>query len=175
MDQTRFRYRTVDRPRGDRALRAFSAGSQRRYDVEVNAIIEELVGGEASSDVRVIAVEDDQAVAGVVGYAPRQLLPGDESPDAVYIAFLAVDAHYRGRRLPTGETLGNALLAEALERIAEEAGGNTPPVWALVERDNEASRRLLRRHGFASVSTGPSDDWEIEYRPAGLPPTHVAD
>ena len=162
------RYRIVENPQEDPALQKFSAGGIKRSDGETNALVKRLVSGRASQDFTILVVEDEEGqIAGVAGYRERPLAFHDEVHDAIYLAVVAVDKHYRDQRLPSGETVGSSLVAGALDQIARQAGGAVPAVWGLVQKNNHASRKLLSRHGFAPL---PADeDYEIEYRPAGLP------
>ena len=127
---------------------------------EVRMIVGNLLSGEALQQT--VAMIRDTATGTLVGLVSvrmdgnAQIRTKSGTPWFLrrisvnpYVNLLARDERYRGHLLADGTTgIGAALLRAGLELIANERGGSMPSVWALVKRENAASKRAFSQFAF---------------------------
>lgn len=91
-----------------------------------------------------------------------------------YVNLIARDERYRNYLLCDGRTrLGTAILRAGLEVVQHETPGRSlPTVWALVRRDNAASKRTFGEFAFYPHDRSAENQQDVFVRRAGrkLPP-----
>lgn len=143
----------------------FSCGGGSAYEQHVDLLASQLFDYQIDGVFRAAEMPDDGALAGFCFWHMRALL--NSYPDDIpYIAVIAVSADFRGKKLPSGLSVGDFLLSDALANIENTccgAGDPMPAVWALIDKGNGASQKLFERYEFEAL---PDD--------AGLDPLGVA-
>jgi hypothetical protein len=144
----------------DPRLEAFKVGDGPAAK-EVRMILENLISGEANPQT--LAMLEHRATGALLGIASvridgnAQIRGRSSTPWFLrrlagnpYVNLIARDERYRNYVLQDGRTrLGEAVVRAALEVVrAEQPDGELPTVWALVQRDNFASKRAFARFAF---------------------------
>jgi hypothetical protein len=169
---------------GDVRLEEFHAGSGPAAK-EVRLILDNLQSGEAVPQaVALISEESGGALLGVASVridgnaelrakasTPWFLRRLSRNP---YVNLVARDERYRNHLLCDAETrLGTAIVRAALEVVEHErAGRSLPAVWALIRRDNAASKRAFGDFAFYPHDRSAESQQDVFVRRAGrrLPP-----
>ncbi len=174
---------------GDAQLEAFRCGEGPAAR-EVALIVGNLLSGEALPQT--VAFVDDVASGALLGIASvrpegnDQLRAKASTPWFVrrlatnpYVNLIARDERFAGRVLSDGSTrLGTAVLRAGLEALAQELGGGSlPTVFALVRRENDASKRTFGEFAFYAHDRSPENQQDVYVRRAGrrLPPAPPLD
>jgi hypothetical protein len=169
---------------GDPRLTDFQAGSGPAAR-EVRLILENLHSGEALPQT--VALLSEQASGALLGIASiridgnAQLRAKSSTPWFVrrlarnpYVNVIARDERYRNHMLCDGQTrLGTAILRAGLEVVEHELpDGPLPTVWALVRRENEASKRVFGQFAFYPHDRSAENQQDVLVRRGGrrLPP-----
>jgi Domain of unknown function (DUF4263) len=170
-------------PKGHPSLKDFSCGRSARWELEVNMIVAGLYAGDRSDTVVRITESADGALVGVSASEPRALTeirldPPDSRHETNHLLrMVGLSEHFRGCRNRDGESLGDAILLDALSEISRTED-RIPTVLATVDPDNSLGMALASRHGFDSVTRGleelvrlerPVPRIEALVRPADLP------
>ena len=155
--------RSVD-PAAETVLADFTCGGVSAYEREVDEIVAGFHKG-ASPEFLTFRVAEDEAGA-LVGVSAtfHRPLP-DLFAGPFYVGVIGVSESFRGRRLPDGERLGDFLLRDALQQLANK-WHYMPWTWALIHPDNGPSQNLFDRHGFTNL--GSAGNYEVWLRPGGL-------
>jgi hypothetical protein len=169
---------------GDHRLEEFRAGPGPAAK-EVRLILENLHSGEAlPQTVALLSEESGGALLGIASVridGNAQLRAKPSTPWFVrrlsrnpYVNVLARDERYRNHLLCDGETrLGTAILRAALEVVEHElAARSLPTIWALVRRDNAASKRVFGEFAFYPHDRSAENQQDVFVRRGGrkLPP-----
>jgi len=180
----RVELRTKAQCAGDPRLEEFDAGSGPAAH-ETRLIVENLHSGEAlPQTVALISEESTGALLGLASIrieGNAQLRAKASTPWFVrrlsrnpYVNLIARDARYRNHVLCDGETrLGTAIVRAGLEIVEHETGERAlPTVWALVRRENEASKRAFGEFAFYPHDRSAENQQDVFVRRAGrrLPP-----
>jgi hypothetical protein len=169
---------------GDSRLEAFQTGDGPAVR-EVRLILENLYSGEALPQT--VALLSDQSSGSLVGIASirvdgnAQLRGKASTPWFVrrlsrspYVNVIARDARYRNHVLCDGRTrLGTAILRAGLEVVEHElAVDHLPTIWALIRRENLASKRTFAEFAFYPHDRSAENQQDVFVRRAGrkLPP-----
>jgi hypothetical protein len=174
---------------GDSRLQEFSAGDGPAAH-EVRLILENLHSGEALAQTvalltagpggRLLGLAsvriDGNAQVRAKASTPWFLRRLSRNP---YVNLIARDVRYAGHLLADGRTrLGSAVLRAGLEALQHELGGPPlPTVWALVRRENEASKRAFGEFAFYPHDRSDESQQDVYVRRAGrrLPAAPSAD
>lgn len=164
---------------GDSRLATFEAGDGPAAH-EVQLILGNLRSGEALPQTVAMLLDGDSgALLGIASVriegnpelrakasTPWFLRRLSRSP---YVNLIARDERYRDHVLRDGATrLGSALLLAGLETVAAETDdGYLPTVWALVRRNNAASRRTFGAFGFYPHDRSHQNPQDVYVRRAG--------
>jgi hypothetical protein len=146
------RLSTVD-PISFLPLKWFSCGRRSRHHRDADKILKMLRGGK-TIPMTVRAAQDAATgqVMAVSAYADLSLLPDDDdapiADDSIHIGLVAVNRAFHGTLIEGAATLGDFMLHDLLKQVTDAAGGETPPLWSLVGRDNQPAIRLARAHDF---------------------------
>lgn len=172
---------------GDRQLEGFDAGGGPAGE-EVRMIVENLLSGEALPQT--VAMLKEEPSGELVGFASvrmdgnAQVRAKPTTPwflrriaNNPYVNVVARDERYRNRVLCDGQTrLGVVLVRAALEvvqlELADSQAPQMPSVWALIRRQNQASKRAFRRLAFYPHARSRENQQDVYVRRAGraLPP-----
>lgn len=173
---------------GDERLAEFRAGDGPAAR-EVRLILENLYSGDAlpQTVALVLGEEGDGllALASVRLDGNAQVRAKSSTPWFVrrlsrnpYVNMIARDERYRNHLLCDGRTrLGTAALRAGLEAIASElSSAELPTVWALIRRENEASKRTFGEFAFYAHDRSHENQQDVFVRRAGrkLPPAPAA-
>jgi len=157
---------------------------------EVALIVGNLLSGEAVPQS--VAFVNDAAAGTLLGIASvrpdgnAELRAKPSTPWFVrrlstnpYVNIIARDERYAGYVLSDGRTrLGTAILRAGLEALAAELGdGALPTVWALIRRQNLASKRTFGEFAFYPHDRSPENQQDVFVRRAGrrMPPAPPLD
>jgi hypothetical protein len=166
---------------GDARLEAFRAGEGPAAR-EVALIVGNLLSGEALAQT--VALVSDQASGQLLGIASIrldgnvQLRAKSSTPWFLrrlatnpYVNMVARDERFANHVLCDGVTrLGTAILRAGLEVLeAEHGGALLPTTWALVRRNNAASKRVFREFAFYRHDRSAENQQDIYVRRAGRP------
>lgn len=171
----RYRFRRVQTPRGDSALRGFTCGVD---DHGVDMLVKNQFVGKKCARYPAIWILEDITTAtprtmGVSAWilwaSPVARIP--KPLDEVYVHMIALAAPYRRHWLPKPDNrrLGHLLLAESLTQIKSDWSPNPmPAVWASVAQHNEKSANMFGAHGFTRYFPVPGWSEAIVWRPPNL-------
>jgi hypothetical protein len=163
----------------DPRLEAFKVGDGPATR-EVRIILENLISGEANPQT--LALLEHQATGTLLGLASvridgnAQLRRKPTTPwflrrlaASPYVNLIARDERYRNHMLQDGRTrLGEALMRAALETVEmEQYGEDLPTIWALVQRQNLASKRVFAKYAFYPHDRSNENPQDILVRRAG--------
>ena len=175
----RVELRSKDECVGDERLPEFRAGEGPAAR-EARLILENLYSGEAlPQTVALVLGQDGDDLLGLASVrldGNAQLRGKASTPWFVrrlsrnpYVNMIARDERYRTRMLSDGRTrLGSAVLRAGLEAIAAElAAPELPTVWALVRRENEASKRTFGEFAFYAHDRSHENQQDVFVRRAG--------
>ncbi len=164
---------------GDPRLEEFDPGSGPAAR-ETRLILDNLHSGEAlPQTVALLLEESSGALLGIASVrieGNAQLRAKASTPWFVrrlsrnpYVNLIARDERYRNHVLCDGETrLGSAILRAGLEIVRHEVGdAPLPTVWALVRRDNEASKRVFGEFAFYPHDRSSENQQDVFVRRAG--------
>jgi hypothetical protein len=169
---------------GDPRLEEFRTG-EGPAGREVRIILANLLSGEAvPQTVAMLQAEDSGALLGIASVrldGNAQIGARSSTPwflrrlsSKPYVNLVARDERYANHVLADGRTrLGAALVRSALELVEREhRGGPMPTVWALVRRENLASKRAFRQFAFYPHARSAENQQDVFVRRAGrvLPP-----
>ncbi len=170
---------TKDECVDDRRLEAFEVG-EGPAGREVRMILENLLSGEANPQtVALLEHEADGALLGMASVridGNAQIRSKSSTPwflrrlaGSPYVNLIVRDERYRNHMLCDGRTrLGEALVRAALEVVgAEHSGRELPTVWALVQRQNLASKRAFARFAFYPHDRSAENQQDVLVRRAG--------
>lgn len=175
----RVELRTKAQCAGDGRLEEFDAGSGPAAR-ETRLILDNLYSGEALAQT--VALIGDESTGALLGIASiridgnAQLRAKASTPWFVrrlsrnpYVNLIARDERYRNHVLCDGQTrLGAAVLRAGLEIVRHEVGAEAlPTVWALVRRDNEASKRVFGDFAFYAHDRSAENQQDVFVRRAG--------
>ena len=158
----------VEAPTYD-GLHDFSCGDDDVWETDLNETVQMLARVDGPVERRVLVVEDESSdaygafigVASVLPYAPGETLR--ELPamdDAIYIQALGITDTYRKAELPDDSPIGGWLLDRVLHEIRLTWTDKARPVWAIVHKQNERCRRMLRPREFELYPVaGDYDVW----------------
>jgi hypothetical protein len=163
----------------DRRLEAFKVGDGPATR-EIRLILENLISGEANPQTLALLEHgDDAALIGIASVridGNAQLRGKSSTPwflrrlaGSPYVNLIARDERYRNHVLRDGRTtLGEALVRAALEVVGAEQGApELPTVWALVQRENLASKRAFARFAFYPHDRSGENQQDVLVRRAG--------
>lgn len=176
--------RTKAQCSGDARLEEFEEGAGPGAR-ETRLILDNLHSGEALPQT--VALLSEETTGALVGIASVRIDGNAQVRSKVstpwflrrlsrnpYVNLIARDERYRNHVLCDGETrLGTAVLRAALEIVElESEGPELPTVWALVRRDNEASKRAFGEFAFYAHDRSAENQQDVFVRRAGrrLPP-----
>jgi ribosomal protein S18 acetylase RimI-like enzyme len=149
-------------PRLYAPLKRFSCGKGgSRAEREVNQMAREYAAGKRKCDGFRVTVERPAELAGIAAYQGVQI-PRIGSLVQAYISVIGVSEDFRGRKKGSAR-LGDFVLMDVLGAIGVDSRwGPSPPVFALVDPNNEPSCALFRRHGFQVVIPAEPDNPEAD-------------
>jgi hypothetical protein len=166
---------------GDSKLEEFDAGSGPAAR-ETRLILDNLLSGEALPQTVALLTEDSSGsllgLASVRIDGNAQLRAKASTPWFVrrlsrnpYVNLVARDERYRNHVLCDGRTrLGAAILRAGLEIVEQESTTATlPTVWALVRRENDASKRVFAEFAFYAHDRSAENQQDVFVRRAGRP------
>jgi hypothetical protein len=163
----------------DPRLEAFKVGDGPATR-EVRIILENLISGEANPQT--IALLEHQATGALLGLASvrtdgnAQIRRRSTTPwflrrlaASPYVNLIARDERYRNHLLQDGRTrLGEALVRAALETVeVEQPNQGLPTIWALVQRQNLASKRAFAKYAFYPHDRSDENPQDVLVRRAG--------
>lgn len=163
----------------DSRLEAFKVGDGPATQ-EVRIILENLISGEANPQT--LALLEHQATGALLGLASvrldgnAQIRRKPTTPwflrrlaASPYVNLIVRDERYRNHMLQDGRTrLGEALIRAALEAVeVEQPGQGLPTIWALVQRQNLASKRVFARYAFYPHDRSDENPQDILVRRGG--------
>lgn len=171
----RYRFRRVEKPKGDPALKGFTCG-------EDDFGIDDLVCNQYTPGVRcqrypAIWIMEDISrrpyrtmgvSAWVLWASPVALV--SKPLDEAYVHMIGISEPYRKRWLPPpdGRRLGHVLLAESLQQIKEDwSPSPIPAVWASVAPANTKSAEMFRAYRFTGYFPVPGWGEAVLWRPPG--------
>ncbi len=151
---------------------------------ETRIILENLHSGEALPQTVALLATEDGPLLGIASIrldGNAQLRAKPSTPWFVrrlsrnpYVNLIARDARFRNHVLGDGETrLGTAILRAGLEVVENELPTRElPTIWALVRRENEASKRAFAEFAFYPHDRSAENEQDVFVRRAGrrLPP-----
>lgn len=164
---------------GDPQLEAFRCGHG-PAGREVQLIVENLLSGEALPQT--VALVKEEASGSLLGIASiriegnAQIRAKASAPWFVrrlsaspYVNVIARDERYRNHVLCDRRTrLGTAILRAGLEVVEHELSGRPmPTVWALIRRENLASKRAFREFAFYPHARSSENQQDVFVRRAG--------
>jgi len=165
---------------GDARLEEFDAGSGPAAR-ETRLILDNLHSGDALPQTVALIVDERGTLLGIASVrieGNSQLRAKASTPWFVrrlsrnpYVNLIARDERYRNHLLCDGQTrLGTAVLRAGLEVVQHELGeAALPTVWALVRRDNEASKRVFGEFAFYPHDRSAENQQDVFVRRAGRP------
>lgn len=128
-------------------LAGFTCGGAHSYEREVNDIIGRLHRGQgATGAVAHLFTLPEVGLLGVSVTLPRALDKVDAN--AAYIGAIGIASSARGRRLPSGERLGDFMLEKTLTSLRLT---DAKSVWAMIDHNNAPSQALFQRLDFTQV------------------------
>ena len=169
---------------GDPRIEEFQAGEGPAAR-EVRLILDNLHSGEAlAQSVALLSEERGGALLGIASVridGNAQLRAKASTPwflrrlgSNPYVNLIARDERYRNHLLCDGRTrLGTAILRAGLEVVQHETQSRSlPTIWALVRRDNAASKRTFGEFAFYPHDRSAENQQDVFVRRAGrkLPP-----
>jgi hypothetical protein len=175
----RYRFRRVEKPKGDAALKGFTSGPD---DFGVDALVRNqyLPGVKCERYPAIWIMEDvSQPKVPVTMGVSAWLCRGSpiakvaKPLDEVYVHMIGMSESYRKCWLPQPDAgrLGRVLLSESLLQIKKDwSPSPVPAVWASVSIQNGKSTRMFGAYLFTRYWPVPgwSDDEAILWRPPKL-------
>ena len=175
----RVELRTKAQCAGDARLEEFEVGSGPAAR-ETRLILDNLHSGEALPQTVALIVEEASGtllgIASIRLEGNAQLRAKASTPWFVrrlsrnpYVNLIARDERYRNHVLCDERTrLGTAVLRAGLEIVQRESGeAGLPTMWALVRRDNEASKRVFGEFAFYAHDRSEENQQDVFVRRAG--------
>lgn len=171
----RYRFRRVDKPKGDAAL-DFSCGTD-RYADEVNKLLRnQFIGKAVYHPVHWILEDITARNPKPIGACAWRLWASPVAPqrkplDEVYVHLIGLAKDYRKRWLPApdGRSLGHLLLAESLKQIKIDWSPQPMPVvWASVSPQNSKSANMFGAYGFTRYFPVPGWGEAVLWRPPNM-------
>jgi hypothetical protein len=165
---------------GDQRLTEFRAGSGPAAK-EVQLILENLHSGEALPQTVALLLSDEQRLLGIASIrldGNAQLRAKASTPWFVrrlsrnpYVNLIARDERFRNHLLCDGRTrLGSAILRAGLQIVEQECSSDQlPTIWALIRRENEASKRTFAQFAFYPHDRSAENQQDVFVRRAGRP------
>lgn len=189
------RFQKIDSAQGHPLLRDFTCGDATHGDA-VDELVRRQYAGEAVYRPTILAMADSSyepvRTIGLCAWRPRTL-PEFRSMwrrhSDLYIHVLGIGQDYRecwlpgdisleltdgtSFELPSGRSLGHALLGGALQHIARDQSPKLwrrspmPAVWGFVHPENEKAHSLSESYGFRLRKT--TKGFVVRFRPRHLP------